>query len=1287
MPTGLQTIRVNADIGNDEITVLALPDASATAFVTATLAGDDGDDTIDASELTVNTPLNLNGNRGRDRLIGGRGNDTVNGGPGDDLMLGGDPAVTPMIGDNTYDGGAGFNTLGILGTDADDTLIVNQISVSALITVINGNSSNEAFTNIDEARVEAKRGDDVISVVVDDTLFVAAADPEANVLRYDVRGGASSIGDRLNVIDDGLGDTIIHRLSRVVDAGTVIIAPAHPNGGAPPVIYDDVERVDVAPLNPITGQTGIDGSGQLFTFKADLLESNEQLSAAAFLGSGETINVDPTIDPGPGPLGTASDQDWYRLVAETTGTLDLQVYFQSQGTLPNGRSGLPGNGNLDVFAFDAGGVLIAGFGSNENAVDDADERIRIPVVQGQTYFLQVLGVGTANNVYHLSVVNHAPPTPYALELLDNPADGTTLPPGGSGNSDTGRSQFDNHTYDDTPTLFFRLDDGILLNDLPGNPAIDSPADEVIPIPFRTGPNQANAAGYAIAVFDEGNTLPQTGTAPQTPLGFATAVPGQQGVYTFTVPDGLALSQGSHFLSARVQMIDPATIQQTGFGPRSEPFEIVVDTTPPPVTFGTPGSGLHPDSDSGDPALASTLVDRITNDLTPKFFGRSEADAIVRAYVDADDDGALNLAVDTLIGQTVATPLDGTNQAPRGEWEITSTVNMNDPNLLDGLGFDGLRRIFVTAEDLAGNVTEPDNNSTLEIFIDTQGPQVTDVFITDVPDFHLFTLKPDTPRPTPRVDSLTIAVQDPPPRIAAFLYSALSNVPPLAPIVLSGDHSGAIPIANLAYNVISNGPGIASGQIVLSFDSPLPDDRFTLTAHDNVIDPAGNPLDGENNAAEPIGNPFFPSGDGIPGGDFIARFTIDSRPEVATWSQSVVYADINGNFVWDPEGQDNDAVNRDFAYHFGEASDAYFAGNFSPAAASVASGFDKLGAYGAFNGQYQFFLDTNDDGVGDTVGSMAFQVNAIPVAGNFSAAHPGDEIGAFDGQSFYLDVNGNNRIDAGERFSTSLRGIPVVGDFNGNGSDDLATFNNNTGIFQFDLDRNGSVDDELTFGFTGFGEIPVAGDFNLDGIDDIVVWVPKQEGQLPKESGEFHFLISDHAAALPGNVFATFSPAPLGNDLISQFGDDFALPLLGNFDPPIAEDGQGATFVGSLTNEDNPLDTNMDGVVTARDALVVINALGRGDFNQSGSPLRVVASLGGFRLDASGDGTISALDALRVINVIAQQSLLAEGERASSASSPAILAAAADSVFAELDDDEEEMLQLLALDALATVEHS
>ena len=1274
---GSDTLHIHGQTGNDNLKAAAGTENT----IAITIEGDAGDDFISADAI----------------LIGGAGDDFLQGGAGDDLFFGGagEDTIVGGAGNDTIDGGADFDTILIEGTSGDDIIDVFQANPTTLNHTVNGDAQVDTLvvSTVEQARVVAGEGADLIRVNWQDAIGVNGA---VDSLRMTVDGGSDATSDRLVVVDDGTDDLVLYRKGQANDSGTVQVGP----GNAEPLlnVFSGIENIDFIDEN---GGAIVNGAGaaQLVVFKHDPFESNDDRFTATYLGSGDTINVDPTIDPGPlaNPFGDGQnlvgDSDYYRVVAEATGTLDLQIYFRQVGALPSGRPGLPNDGNLDINVRDAAGNIIAGFGVND-ASDD--ERVRIPAVEGQAYYLEVFGNGDAINVYNFTVVNHAPPVPFDLELLDNPADGTTNPPGGSVNSDTGRSPFDNHTYDDTPTLYFRLDDGIFLNDLPGNPATGTPPDEIIPIPFQAGVAQPNTPGYAIAIFDEGNTPPQTGTAVQTPLGFATAVPGQQGIYTFTVPGAVALSEGSHFLSARVQMIDPANPQETGFGDRSVSLEIVVDTTPPPVFFGLQAvgtDGLHPDSDSGDAAIPATFVDRITNDETPTFFGRAEANSIIRAYVDLDNSSSLT-AADLLIGQTVANPLDGTEQLetpanplePGGQWQFTSTVNMNDPRILTALGLpkDGLRRILISAEDLAGNITAPDANEILEIFVDTQGPQVTGVFITAFPAFDIFTLKPETPQPTPRVDSLTIAVRDLPPRIVAFLYGAVSNVPPLAPVVLIGDHSGVIPISNLAYNSLNNGPGIATAEIVLDFASPLPDDRFTLTLADTIIDPAGNQLDGENNAVEPIGTPFFPTGDQIPGGDFIARFTVDSRPEVGTWAQGVVYVDINGNFVWDPEGQDNDAVNRDFAYNFGEVTDAYFAGNFSSNATS--SGFDKIGAYGAFNGTYEFLLDTNDDGVGDLVAPTAFQVNAIPVAGNFSNSaadiaavaagqRPRDEIGAFDGQNWYLDINGNNQIDANERFATDLRGIPIVGDFNGDGNDDLATYNNDSGTFQFDLDRNGTIDDQVTFGFSGFGERPVTGDINLDGIDDLVLWVPKQAGQLPKDSGEFHFLVSDRTSALPRNVFDPFSPSPLGNDLISQFGDDFALPVFGNFDPPIADDGNGATFIGSQINPLNPLDTNVDGNVTALDALVVINSLARNDFNQVTVPSRIAATSNGFRLDASQDGVISALDALRVINGLGQVTLESEA-----AGEQSVWATSADSVFSGLgEDDDDDLLAQLAAD--------
>ncbi len=125
---------------------------------------------------------------------------------------------------------------------------------------------------------------------------------------------------------------------------------------------------------------------------------------------------------------------------------------------------------------------------------------------------------------------------------------------------------------------------------------------------------------------------------------------------------------------------------------------------------------------------------------------------------------------------------------------------------------------------------------------------------------------------------------------------------------------------------------------LDFNAPLPDDRFTLTLNDSISDAAQNFLDGDSQAQSPgTAINVLPSGNGIGGGDFIARFTVDSRPEIGAVSEGLVYVDINGNMLWDPTGKDDDKTNRDFVFQFGQLVDAHFAGNFAPTGAAAASG--------------------------------------------------------------------------------------------------------------------------------------------------------------------------------------------------------------------------------------------------------------------------------------------------------------------------------------------------------------
>ena len=1276
------TLTINALEGNDSVTA----SDGLEAIFGSTLAG--------ANHLTINGGAGddrligygqMNGDVGNDTLLGGafdqtlnggNGDDRIEGGAGDDNLLGGAGEDTFIggAGNDTIDGGADFDTIIVNGTTGNDAIDINQTSATTIVQTVNSDAQidtlvlNGTTRTVERVSVSAGAGDDTIRL---NWLDVLGTDADVNSLRFDIDAGLGNTSDRLGVVDNGTGDLILYQRGTTSDSGNITVGP----GNAEPLVAN---FINVEYTQPIAA-----AGGDVVVFKHDPFEFNNTRLIATYLGAGDAINVDPNINPGTEPIfGLPGDEDWYRLVAERTGVLDFQVTFRQVGPVTSGRPGLPNSGNLDIQVTDLAGNVVANFGANDNT---DNERVRIPAVAGQTYYLRVFANGAAINTYNVTVDNYEPPTPFDIELLDNPV-GDPLP----ANSDTGRSQFDNITRDSTPILVFRLSDAIFLNDLPGNDAAGSPPDEVIPIPFQVA---AGSAGYRVAIFDEGNSPApgtQIGTAPQIPIGFATLV--SPGVYQFTTP---VLTDGSHFLDARVQMIDPATPRQTGFGPRSQSLEIVVDTIVPSGFFGQINladktQGLAAASDTGVVGQIATFADRVSSNTRPEFYGRSEANSVVRLYVETNGVAGLQSSgagADLFLGLTTTEPVDGSNQFPGGQWKYTSTLDLNNPAL--GFTQDGLRTIYMTNEDVAGNVTGDGSADVLNVFLDTAGPQVTNVQITGSPAYNLFGLKPGNALqgPTPAVNSLTVSLRDLPNRSnvdANFLYEAIVASIASTPgnIIVKGDHNGIIQITSITVvNDARNIGSPAAASIRLNFNEPLPDDRFTLTILDSLVDPVGNNLDGESNASEPNASPTFPSGDGQPKSSFSARFTVDSRPEVGTVSQGLVYVDINGNFVFDPEGQDNDATNRDFVYQFGTVTDGHFSGNFANHNTGVASGYDKLGVYGFFNGAYSFSLDTDDDGVADfsSVMPAAYQVNGIAVAGNFSAAHSGDEIGLFDGQFWYLDANGNNRIDLGERFASNANGLPIVGDFNGDGSDDLALFNNDTNTFTFDTNRNGAVDftwvvaDDINrfVGLRGFTDKPVAGDLNLDGIDDIGLWVKSREGANSEAKGEFYFWVSDRVTENPANVFNAYSPSPLGNDLFTQYGSSDALPVFGNFDPPVAP--IGGTVGGSLTNSLMNADVNRDGAVSPIDALIVINALRRnGVVTVGNQAVRILATNGGFYWDVSGDGSVSPIDVLQVINYLNRRNATGEGEGTSFVVDHAFAEFAApnvdqiDSAFANLD---------------------
>lgn len=1284
--TGLEFITLSGDAGNDTIRFDNLPDASATTFVSAGATGGSGNDVIDGSGVNLNTPLTLLGDSGNDTLTGGAGVDDLNGGGDDDTLI-------DSPGDDTVDGGlSGNDTFIVRGTfngelisviqNAPNNVAADPYTISVLgptagtkrvVGVLGGATPDDPTNrpNIERIIIEGLAGDDILRAGHADayTDLDATNGVPSQSIAFEVYGGGPNASDRLVVSDDGLGDLIIQREGADDRSGSITV------GALAPVDYSDIEFVNVAVLDPITGGTGADGAGRLVVFKHDPFESNNTLPNATFLGAGPTINVDPTIDPGGIPeFGVPGDNDFYQFVAQETGTLDFQLYFETIDTLDNGRPGLPVAGDLIGTVLDSDGAPV----SIATATDLLDptgvkigKRVVVPVVRNNTYYLRVEGRpgddGVSGiNVYNFTAITTPAPIP---ELVDLQAD-----------SDSGRNNTDDVTKIETPTFNIILDDDRIDEFM----NIDMNPDTVNDDAQTLNDGGGNRIDYGVEVF---NNAVSIGFAYYTGVG---------NTWEFTATAG-DLNEGDfNHISAAVWIRDAADPAQVGRHALSDALQITLDTITPPVSFGLPNAvdaedGLDADSDSGVVTMPMTYADRVTSDTTPELWGYAEANTIVRLYHDNNDNGIIDLDTDSFLGLTVAQPHDGNLAYPDGFWEIDSVLDLNEiPNLRDGV-----RRLLVTAEDVAGNPMPmggqiDDGQDELYIFIDTQGPQVYDpagatqaVHPTIDPEYDLFDPKPSENGHTPLVNQITINVRDLPVRSAVdanFLYEALKE--DIAEIVgnysLVGDHVGTIGIVDVdVENAVVLDGQQATATITLTFDDFLPDDRYTLTVSDNLVDPAGNNLDGESNASGPLDDPVFPSGDAVPGGAFIGRFTIDSRPEIGTFVPSTIAIDINGNFVWDPSNAQigNDATNVDlvftmdrpnladggFATHDTVFSGKFVGGGFGGGAITPDRYFDQLAVYGYSieTAEHRWLVDFDSDGVVDAYSAQPLLNNfnvagALPIAGNFdNNLANGDEVGLYFAGNWGFDFNRNYVIEAGEIVAgTGLNGLPIVGDFDGNGVDDVGVFNNNIFTFAMSFGAFGNFGGPINmqWGFSGVLERPVAADMDQDGVDDIGLWVPRDATQPPRETAEWYFLLSGlgtEVVPAEGTISAInhpFEPVPFGNDLYAEFGDERALPLVGNFDPPVSAqasiDPQGTVdlpgdYDGSGTvdqadrdmwkqnfgavGENVPGDGNGDGVVNIADYTVWRDNLGATNLPQ------VTSTIDPLPGDYDGNDRVDAAD--------------------------------------------------------------
>ncbi|MGC1275928.1 MAG: hypothetical protein WBC44_19660 [Planctomycetaceae bacterium] len=193
---------------------------------------------------------------------------------------------------------------------------------------------------------------------------------------------------------------------------------------------------------------------------------------------------------------------------------------------------------------------------------------------------------------------------------------------------------------------------------------------------------------------------------------------------------------------------------------------------------------------------------------------------------------------------------------------------------------------------------------------------------------------------------------------------------------------------------------------------------------------------------------------------------------------------------------------DAAFNFGLVGDVIVTGDFGGNAS------DELGvARPNRGGGLRFFLDSNGnrgfDG-GDAVFDFGL-AGDIVVVGNWNGVGS-DKLGVGrtnrgGGLRFFLDSNGNRGFDGGDAvFDFGLAGdIIVVGDWDGNGVDDLGVARRNGGGgLRFFLDSNGNRrfdPGDTIFDYGLAGDKIIVGDWDGNGVDDLGVVRPNAGGGL------------------------------------------------------------------------------------------------------------------------------------------------------------------------------------------------
>ena len=180
------------------------------------------------------------------------------------------------------------------------------------------------------------------------------------------------------------------------------------------------------------------------------------------------------------------------------------------------------------------------------------------------------------------------------------------------------------------------------------------------------------------------------------------------------------------------------------------------------------------------------------------------------------------------------------------------------------------------------------------------------------------------------------------------------------------------------------------------------------------------------------------------------------------------------------------------------------GNFAVFTPTTARSPSQIGVFRAST--TNFYLDSNGNGqwdgsaAGDTASVPFGLTTDLPVIGDWNGDGT-DDIGLWrpSARVFFLDSNGNNQWD-GPAAGDTQRGpfglttdLPVIGDWDGDGMDEIGVWRPSTRVFYLDANANGlwdgSAGGDIVTAPLGSAptDAPLSGDWNNDGSDEIGIY--------------------------------------------------------------------------------------------------------------------------------------------------------------------------------------------------------